>query len=164
MIVSKLTIIGSDNGLSPGRRQAIIWTNEYWNIVNWALRNKRQWSLNRNGYIFVKNMHLKTSSGKWRPICLSLNVLNQSVLHWWYIDYLFNTLTPRQNDRHRADAIFKFIFFLENCQILIKISMKISPRVQLTVIQHWFVAWQRKGDNLLSEPMVTKFSGTYMLH
>ena len=25
--VSKLTIIGSDNGLSPGPRQAIIWTN-----------------------------------------------------------------------------------------------------------------------------------------
>ena len=25
--VSKLTIIGSDNGSSPGRRQAIIWTN-----------------------------------------------------------------------------------------------------------------------------------------
>ena len=25
--VSKLTIIGSDNGLSPGRRQVIIWTN-----------------------------------------------------------------------------------------------------------------------------------------
>ena len=25
--VSKLTIIGSDNGLSPGRRQAIIWNN-----------------------------------------------------------------------------------------------------------------------------------------
>ena len=24
---SDLTIIGSDNGLSPGRRQAIIWTN-----------------------------------------------------------------------------------------------------------------------------------------
>ena len=25
--VNKLTIIGSDNGLSPGRRQAIIWTD-----------------------------------------------------------------------------------------------------------------------------------------
>ena len=25
--VGKLTIIGSDNGLSPGQRQAIIWTN-----------------------------------------------------------------------------------------------------------------------------------------
>ena len=27
--VNKLTIIGSDNGLSPGRRQAIIWTNDW---------------------------------------------------------------------------------------------------------------------------------------
>ena len=27
MYVSKLTIIGSDNGLSPAWRQAIIWTN-----------------------------------------------------------------------------------------------------------------------------------------
>ena len=26
--VSKLTIIGSDNGLSPGQREAIIWTND----------------------------------------------------------------------------------------------------------------------------------------
>ena len=26
--VSKLTIIGSDKGLSPGRREAIIWTND----------------------------------------------------------------------------------------------------------------------------------------
>ena len=26
--VSKLTIIGSDNGLLPGQRQAIIWTND----------------------------------------------------------------------------------------------------------------------------------------
>ena len=25
--ISKLSIVGSDNGLSPGRRQAIIWTN-----------------------------------------------------------------------------------------------------------------------------------------
>ena len=27
MCVNKLTINGSENGLSPGRRQAIIWTN-----------------------------------------------------------------------------------------------------------------------------------------
>ena len=32
MYVSKLTIIGSDNGLSPRRRQAITWTNE----VTWV--------------------------------------------------------------------------------------------------------------------------------
>ena len=29
---SKLAIIGSDNGLAPGRRRAIIWT-KCWNIV-----------------------------------------------------------------------------------------------------------------------------------
>ena len=27
--VGNLTIIGPDNGLSPGRRQAIIWTNDW---------------------------------------------------------------------------------------------------------------------------------------
>ena len=33
MCVNKLTIIDSDNGLSPGRRQAIIWTNDdSWSI------------------------------------------------------------------------------------------------------------------------------------
>ena len=37
--VNKLTIIGSDNGLSPGRHQHIIWT-KYWNTVNWNLKNK----------------------------------------------------------------------------------------------------------------------------
>ena len=53
--VSKLTIIGSDNGSSPGRRQAIIWTNDQcWNIVNWTLGNKFQWNLNRKLYIFLQ--------------------------------------------------------------------------------------------------------------
>ena len=53
--VSKLTIIGLDNGLSPGWRQAIIWTNdEIWNIVNCTFRNKRKWNFNRNSYIFIQ--------------------------------------------------------------------------------------------------------------
>ena len=54
---SKLTIIGSDNGLSPGWRQAIIWSSEpmlEYYIVNSKLRNKLQWNLNRNSYIFIQ--------------------------------------------------------------------------------------------------------------
>ena len=51
--VGKLSIIGSDNGLSPGRRQAIIW-KKCSNIVNWTLRNKVQWNLNPNSYIFIQ--------------------------------------------------------------------------------------------------------------
>ena len=39
--VSKLTIIGSDNGLPPARHQAI---NQCWNIANWTARNKLKFS------------------------------------------------------------------------------------------------------------------------
>ena len=46
--VSKL-YVGSDNGLSPGRRQAIIW-----HIVNSNLRNKLQWNLKRNSCVFIQ--------------------------------------------------------------------------------------------------------------
>ena len=49
--VSKFFSLGSDNGLSPGRRQAIIWTNA---IINWTLRNKHQWNFNQNSYIFIQ--------------------------------------------------------------------------------------------------------------
>ena len=50
--VSKLTIIGSDNGLSPDRRQAII--SKCGIIVNWTFRNKLQWNFNRNSSIFIQ--------------------------------------------------------------------------------------------------------------
>ena len=53
--------------------------NRCWNIVNWTLRNKLQWNFSQNSYIFIQEMHLKTSSAKWRTFCLSLNVLNNDV-------------------------------------------------------------------------------------
>ena len=52
--ISKLTIIVSDNGLSPNQRQAIIWANDGCNIVHWALGNELQWNLNRNLHIFIQ--------------------------------------------------------------------------------------------------------------
>ena len=39
LCVSKLTMIGSDNGLLPGRRQAIIWTNAGRNAARNAFEN-----------------------------------------------------------------------------------------------------------------------------
>ena len=71
--VSKLTTIGSDNGLSPGRRQAII---QCCLIFNWT------WGTNFNEILIdihtfsLKKIYLKMSFGKWRPFCLGLNVLN----------------------------------------------------------------------------------------
>ena len=73
--VCKLTIIGSDNGLSPERRQAIIWTNAGILLI-WTIGNKLQWNFDRNSKISLKKRHLKMSSAKWRLFCLGLNVLS----------------------------------------------------------------------------------------
>ena len=44
--------IGSGNGLSPFRRQAITWTKVRL-IVNWTFRNKLQWNSNQNTKLFI---------------------------------------------------------------------------------------------------------------
>ena len=74
--VSKLTNFGSDNGLSPGRRQAIIWT--YAGILLIGPLGTNFSGISIEVYTFsFKKMHLKMSSGKCRPFCLGLNVLTQ---------------------------------------------------------------------------------------
>ena len=72
--VSNLTIIGSDNGLSPGRRQAIIWTNDGILLIRTFRIHFSEIVSEIHTYSF-KKMHFKMSSGKWRPSCLGLNVL-----------------------------------------------------------------------------------------
>ena len=72
--VSKLTIIGSDNGLSPGRRQAIIWTNAGILVIRPLGTNFNEMLVEILTFSFMK-MRLKVSSGKWRPFCLGLNEL-----------------------------------------------------------------------------------------
>ena len=52
--VSELTIIGSDNGLWPGRRQAIIWTNAGILLIRTNFRNKLQWNSRWNTCIFIQ--------------------------------------------------------------------------------------------------------------
>ena len=73
--VGKLTIIGSDNGLSPGRRQAIIWTNAG-TLLTEPLGTNFSEILIGIQIVSFKKMRLKMSSVKWRPFCLSLNVLS----------------------------------------------------------------------------------------
>ena len=68
------TNIGSDNGLSPGRRQAIIWTNARLLLIEPLGTNFSEILIKIHTFSF-KKMHLKMS-GKWRPFCLGLNVLH----------------------------------------------------------------------------------------
>ena len=72
--VSKLTIIGSDNGLSPGRRQAIIKTNAGILLIRPLETNFSEISIEILLFSF-KKMRLKVSSAKRWPFCLDLNVL-----------------------------------------------------------------------------------------
>ena len=74
LCVSKLTIIGSDNGLSPGRRQAIIWTNAGILLIRSLGTNPNEILIGILTFSF-KRMHLKMLSAKWRLFCLGLNVL-----------------------------------------------------------------------------------------
>ena len=73
--VGNLTIIGSDNGLSPGRRQAITWTNVGILLIGPLGTNFSEMLIEIHKFSF-KKIHLKMSSGKWRPFCLGLNVLS----------------------------------------------------------------------------------------
>ena len=73
--VGKLTIIGSDNGLSPDRRQAIIWTNAGILLIGPLGINFNEILIGIQTFSF-KKIHLRMSSGKWRPFCLGLDVLN----------------------------------------------------------------------------------------
>ena len=78
--VSKLTTIGSDNGLSPGWRQAITLTNAGVLLIGPLGTNFGEHLI----IIFIfsfKNMYFKMSENL-RPFCLGLNVLGQT-LHWF---------------------------------------------------------------------------------
>ena len=78
--VRRLTIIGSDNGLSPDRRQAIIWTNAGILLIGPSGTNLSEILIKILTFSF-KKMRLKLSSAKRWPFCLGLNVLNITTTH-----------------------------------------------------------------------------------
>ena len=83
--VSDLTSIGSDNGLSPGLRQAIIRTNAGILLIGPLGTNLSEILIEILIFSF-KKMRMKVSSAKRRPFCLGLNVLKDicgSVLLAW---------------------------------------------------------------------------------
>ena len=68
--VGKLISIASDNGLSPRRRQAIIWTNAGILLIGPLGTNFCEI------LIEIQTVSLKKIRLKCRPFCLGLNVLN----------------------------------------------------------------------------------------
>ena len=85
--VGNLTIIRSDNGLSPGRHQTIIQTNAGISFNGPLGTNFSEILIKIHTFSF-KKMHLKMLSGKRWSVCLSLNVLmpwceNINMPLWW---------------------------------------------------------------------------------
>ena len=92
--VSKQSIIGSDNGLSAGRRQAIIWTNDGIFLIGPLATKFNEILIEIHTFSF-KKMHLKISSGKWWPFCLGLNKLTlqkQALIFSQYNDQIPNLM------------------------------------------------------------------------
>ena len=86
--VSQLTITASDNGLSSGRRLAIIWTNAGILLIG-SLRTNCSAILIMIYTFLLKKMHLKMSSRKWLPFCLGLNVIILNILKIFILFFFF---------------------------------------------------------------------------
>ena len=91
--VSKLTSIGSDNGLSPGRRQAIIWTNAGILLIRTLGTNFSEILGEIHSFSFSK-MHLKISSATWRLFGLGLNELR--AISFTVMSHEHNTIPHNQ--------------------------------------------------------------------
>ena len=91
--------IGSDNGLSPGRRQAIIWINDGILLIRPIGTNFSEILMGNQTFSFMK-MHLKMSSARWRPFYLGLSVL----IGVLYLCPVFNSLSLRRNRCHFANS------------------------------------------------------------
>ena len=126
--VGKSTIIGSDNGLPPDRRQAIIGTNAGILLIGPLGRE----ILTGIQTFSFKKMHLKMSSAQWRPFCLGLNELN-----------------THANDNgfpYQHDDVIKWKHFPRNWPIVRRIHRRIHKgqwrgALMFSLICTWINSW-----------------------
>ena len=109
---TKLTTIASDNGLSPGRHHAIIWTNAGILLIEPLEINFSEVLIEINTFAF-KKMHLKVSSAKWWRFCLGLEVLSEPTIWQAYnrlLKWSWSMVWPTQSHssavRHMIVADF----------------------------------------------------------
>ena len=132
--VSNLTIIGPDNGLSPGRRQAIIWTNAGILLIGPWVTNFSEIIIGIHTFSF-KKIHLKMLSVKWWPFCPGLNVLT----HWPQWDVINNS----------KQVILKYIWdYTMNCSCEIAIRYMYPVYESALVKAILMIFWQPTSHHL----------------
>ena len=109
--VSKIIAIGSDNGISPGRRKTITWANAGILCIG-TLGMKFRTILIEINIISFQNLLLKTLSAKWCPFRLGLNVLTTTAtsrcISIWYIKTLVYSgilLSWRRGQSHKTHIL-----------------------------------------------------------
>ena len=102
--VAYLTIIVSDNGLSPSRRQAIILTNSGLLLIRPLGANFSEILIEIDKFSFMK-MDLKVSSAKWRPFCVGLNALR-----WYWITIVLYVYRRPGRDVSRGVILWNNVF------------------------------------------------------
>ena len=141
--VSKLTIIGSDNGVLPGRRQAIIWTNAGILLI-WPKGTNFSEILNEIWSFSLKKMHLNVSAILSRRQCVNtfnlangyrLCVFCKYLTHWGRVMHIYL--------RHRGGSSLVPIMA---CHLLVPIHY---------LNKCWCIfSWTLLGAKPLSEPML----------
>ena len=136
--VNKLTIIGSDNGLSPDRRQAIIWTNAGLLSIG-PMRTYFSENLIKIHQFSLKKMHVKMSSAKWRPSCLGLNVLTLCMVNclWFGVSWVYPYSLKLLN-WHWGNLITAIIRLPQCHWTLKKIGQWLTIIIIYDAIEHWY--------------------------
>ena len=98
-----------------------------------------------------------------RPYMVSLWLCTRTTMA---NDMWFHNSSPSEKSGHLfADNIFRCILTNDKLCILIKISLKFVPKGPIdnnqALVQ--IMAWRQIGDKPLSEPMLTRFTDTYMV-
>ena len=112
-----------------------------------------------NSLSFTLNVILLlTSSHLWYFVVTSAILIHKQLMSYptYCTELAFNASRPRQNGRHSADDILKFIFVNENVWIPIKISLKFysnGPVNNMPALVQ-IMAWCLPGTKPLSEPMM----------
>ena len=163
--VSKLSIIGSDNGLSPGRRQTIIWTNAGILSIGPIGTIFNEISIKIHTFSW-KKIHFKMSSGKWRPFCLGLNVL---IYHWMSLSTVVAyqyTIISRNQSHSRLFSLNETLMKITCFNKFMAIK---SLHIQHIAWQHiWqdicknlsylLVIWSRTFDGIRNDKSIMKWS------
>ena len=161
--ISKLTIIGSDNGLLPGRCQAIIWTNTKI-LLTGPLGTNFSEILIKNHIFSFKQMHLKMSSAKRQQICLGVNICGSEVgmFHANQVNTIaFYALAPpvvKSSSAQLLTLLTGWSFLAQGCKLLVTYQSDWMTKCKWMFmlskknhVKNWYILWSSLHHHLRNQ-------------